>query len=276
MFARGPDARTAGRPSRAGGASSPSAVGDVGDVADGVDAGEAVDRQVRLDVDPAAAAGRAAHRHRRSMAADSPPPQTTVRVGIVVPSSSSTRSGCTDGDAGLEPDLGPLPGELLVRVGVRLLGEGPQQRRAAVDQGDPCPAVGCLPVAARALVSSASAPAVSTPVGPPPTTTTSSASSRAWASSPADSTSVLEVEAEPFGVGDRVQRERVLGSPGDAEELGPAARGQDQVRAADHGPVGQGQAAGAGVEPGHLGGADLDGRVVAEDRPVRPGDVLRR
>ena len=185
---RRPRRRPAGRPSRAGGASCRRRVGDVGDVADGVDAGEARRRS-------GPAVRRSGRRDRSGsppapaiVAADSPPPQTTVRVGIVVPSSSSTRSGCTDGDAGLEPDLGPLLGEPLVRVGVGLR----RRRRPAAPSPRSTrkirPGRGISPSAASARVSSASAPATSTPVGPPPTTTTSRASSRAWASSPAAST----------------------------------------------------------------------------------------
>ena len=98
-------------------------------------------------------------------------------------------------------------------------GERTEQRVPAIDDGDLCPGARSRPVACSARISSDSAPAVSTPVGPPPTTTTSSrpcVGLRCWS---APRQQLLEVSTKPLGVGDRVQRERVLRRARNAEEV---------------------------------------------------------
>ena len=64
---------------------------DVRDVADRVHTGEALDGQVGEDVETAARPG-AGPAFCATAEPDSPPPHTTVRAGIVLPSSNSTWS----------------------------------------------------------------------------------------------------------------------------------------------------------------------------------------
>ena len=204
---------------------------DVRDVTDGVHAGVALDRQVGMDVDaaPRPVLGPAVC---ATAEPDSPPAQMTVRVGMTVPSSSSTRSACTL--ATVTPSLGTTPEPVQLAVGVRL-GLVGERSRAPPDRGRPgAPSrrPDSRPCARSAASSSAIAPDTSTPVGPAPTTTTSSSPGR---TSPA-SIVVLHhgavVQPQPLGVGDRVQRERVLGGAGDAEEAGPGPGRHDDVRVA--------------------------------------------
>jgi hypothetical protein len=85
-----------------------------------------------------------------------------------------------------------------------------------------------------------------------------------------------QVTAESLGVGNRVERERVLGRARYAEEVRSGTRRHDQVRSAHGAAVGQSQDPFGQVDTADLRRQDLDGRVLPEDRAVRAGDVLRR
>ena len=117
--------------------------------------------------------------------------------------------------------------------------------------------------------SSASAPAVSTPVGPPPTTTKVSSPSADRRPVGVGRLEALDdVVPQPHGVGQRVEREAVLGRAGRAEVGDRGAAGQHEVveRAAGRGrraatvravpvdagdrrPAGSARSAGGGTGP---------------------------
>ena len=107
-------------------------------------------------------------------------------------------------------------GEPFEGVEVRAIGERAEQHLPMVDQtirrlsDEP-------PSSRSAWNSSASAPAVSTPVGPPPQMTTVQRVVAAGGAQLAQP--VPKVAPKPIGVAHRVQREGVLGRPGDAEEV---------------------------------------------------------
>ena len=96
--------------------------------------GKPVDGEVGLHVDPSAAAGRQARRPAAIAAADSPPPQTTVLVRMVGAVVELDPVGVHGGDAGLEPDLGPVLGQLAC---ARSRGTCRRTRRAARRRGRP-------------------------------------------------------------------------------------------------------------------------------------------
>ncbi len=82
-----------------------------------------------------------------------------------------------------------------------------------------------------------------------------------------------QARAQAFGVGDRVERERVLVGAGYAEVVGHRTGREDQVVRRMGLPTGRGDA-----ELVHIDGVDLglqhgDGRSVGEDVAQRPGDV---
>ena len=156
-----------------------------GDVADREHLRPPGDRQIRLDDEPAAARGRRAEHRRQRVGGHARGPHRRARrdhrpVGQAHP-------GLVDrGDADAEPDLdaSPLerpPGPRRRLRRERVSGGGRPSRRARSGRrarggaGSPSPA--------RASTARASAPAISTPVGPPPHTTTSRAPS---ATAPSD------------------------------------------------------------------------------------------
>ena len=151
---------------------------DVGDVADRVDARRAGDRRGPGARRSARRAPAAARPRAASGGALMPPPQTTQRVRIVVPSASVTWPAPTSVTATPRCSRTPLRPEHLGDVVVRAVRE---RRRAACGRGrrgGSAPRVTARSWYSTLIVSwmrSASAPASSTPVGPPPTTTKFSA-----------------------------------------------------------------------------------------------------
>ena len=189
--------------------------GDVRDVADHVDARQrpSTVRSACTSIRPprpcgSPASGRERRRH-------DPPPHTTQRVRIVGrrrPSVTCPGADLGDRDAEMQPHA--LAAEHLGGVVVGLVGERPEQRVAEVDDVDLRRRdrdVRRTPTLIVSWIRSASAPASSTPVGPPPTTTKFSAP---CVDQRRVAVGLLEdlddARAQPLGVVEAVQRERVL------------------------------------------------------------------
>ncbi len=189
--------------------------GDVGDVAEREDGREAVDGQVGQHVDPPAAALGDAELA-ASGAAISPPPQTSRWVWMVVPSLSADVARADVLDRGAQPELdprrcscwprrrGPPPRTAPSTAWPRSTRiPGRRRRRGAGRRG-----------ASRHGRARPARPRSRPRSAPPPTTTKVSAPS---STSSGLAVGVLEQlqdpGAQPFGVVERVERERELGRP---------------------------------------------------------------
>ena len=217
---------------------------DVGDVADGVHPGEAVDGELGLYVDPAAATGRGpgALSDGRPGLAAAPHDGPGREARPVVELDPVGVHGC---HTGAEPDRRPGRRQLLEGVVVRLLLEGAEQHVAAVDQGD-VPEVrrrARLRPGGHQLGEGAGRldPGRSAADDHDVEGAVTLARGRARGSG---LHLLLEMEAEPLGVRHRVQREGVLVGSRDAEEVRTRAGGHHDVGAGEGPPVGEGAGSG--------------------------------
>ena len=181
-----------------------------------------------MDVEPPAPTGRQA-RVLRDGAADSPPPQTTVRVwnrGAVV---ELDPVGVDDGDAGAEPEIVVRAWSAACRAYMRDFAENRRAGRCRGRPGD-LPGVGGQPGRRQRVPSARTrAPDVSTPSARRPRRRRRGVLVRRGL---ATRSSSAGGGREAVGVGHGVEREGVLGSTGDAEELWPRPGGDHQVRPA--------------------------------------------
>jgi hypothetical protein len=122
--------------------------------------------------------------------------------------------------------------------------------------------------------SSASAPALSMPVGPPPTTTTFSSPSSSRGVAVAGLPELQDVVLQANRVGQGVHREGVLGRARDAEELGAGAERQDEVVVPQRRQSLAPHLAPGEIDRGHLRLVDGGARVVVEQ--VAQGVPFRR
>ena len=228
------------------GSARPSSSADVRDVADGVHTGEAGHREVRADVEAATAAGEGP-----ALCAiadpDSPPPQTTVRAGMVLPSLNSTRSGWTAATPASSFTSAPASVSFLSAYSWAFSENGASKAVAAVDDGD-LARLG-EPPGARATRASARPAHRWSPPRSGRRRRPRHRASRARVGSPRTPlqirilAAVAGDAAQPLGVGHRVQRECMLFGAGDPEEVRPGARCHHQMRPVQGPPVGQRQAA---------------------------------
>ena len=122
--------------------------------------------------------------------------------------------------------------------------------------------------------SSASAPEVSTPVGPGADDDEVQRPLIEVGPVPAHRVEQGEgMLAQPQRPGHRVEREGVLGGTGGAEEVRLRARGEHQHLSRVARPVGGGDRMSRRVRRHHCGGLDGDRVVLGEDAAQRPGDV---
>ena len=257
-----PPARLLGHRAQLGQRSASFAGRDVRDVADGVDTrvarrrsgpGSTSRRPPRPGEGPAVCA---------TAEPDSPPPQTTVRAEMVLPSSNST-VGVDRGDADPQPDVRAGLGQLLQGVLVGLARRtAPSRASPAVDDGDLA--------RLRRVARSRAAPASARPTlrwSRPRSGRRRRRRRRACRLAALRIVDCrlqepLEVQPQPLGVGHRVQRERVLRRAGHSEEVRPGTRRHHQVRPrAASARRTSAQAACGQVRRSHLRGHHLDRRV---------------
>ena len=79
--------------------------------------------------------------------------------------------------------------------------------------------------------------------------------------------------AQPLGIVDRVERERVLVGARGMEEVGYRAEGQHQVVAAEGDPVGAGHGPGRRIDGRHVRHRHLHAVTLGEHRSQRPRDI---
>ncbi len=247
---------------------------DVGHVADGIDPGVPIDREVREHVEASATAGLGAgplHDLGTRLATAPHDGPGHDRRPVVELDPIAVHGRDADAEPGRDPSLGqPLEG-----VPARLAAERGEQGGPAVDDGDLARSVDStrgvqgvhqLCERARGLDSGRTA-ADHHDV---------EAAVALVRRGPRILQQSTQVATESFRVGDRVERERVLGRARHAEEVRPGTGRQDQVGPSHGAAVGQSHDPVGQVDAGDLRRQHLHGGVLPEDRAVRSGDVLRR